>query len=322
MELLKLKYVCFAIGLLTLLSCTKETPVSPFNRGDLVSMEVPLGSNYAHQVWVNLKEAKVVKTALKSSWDFGFLTKADAPYMVLNTAMSVSAAITNTDSWEEEIFVSQLTFSSDHATGSLDSLRVGKWWEHHKIVVINLGYNSNGNPRGYCKFKGISYSDTQIQFKIANLDGTHESIITLPRNNQYVQNEFSFVHNEILQVSPPKNEYDLVFTGFIKHFYEEGLEYQVVGALLNRFQTSAYRDSTENFALISMETVLPDNLDSARNSIGYDWKYYDFGTSHYEIIPNQYVVKDQNDFFFKIRFIGFYDENGRKGYPTMEIKLL
>ena len=50
------------------------------------------------------------------------------------------------------------------------------------------------------------------------------------------------------------------------------------------------------------------------NVIGYDWKIYDFDTGFYTIDPSAtYILSDTEGYFYKLRFIDFYNENGEKG---------
>ena len=59
------------------------------------------------------------------------------------------------------------------------------------------------------------------------------------------------------------------------------------------------------------------------NEIGYDWKEYDQNAGRYTIVPNRfYILKTKNGNYFKMRFVDFYDDQGRKGYPKMAWELL
>lgn len=51
------------------------------------------------------------------------------------------------------------------------------------------------------------------------------------------------------------------------------------------------------------------------DEIGYDWKYYDLsGSGKYIIYQKKvFVIRDQQGYLYKLRFIDFYDNNGQKG---------
>ena len=53
--------------------------------------------------------------------------------------------------------------------------------------------------------------------------------------------------------------------------------------------------------------------------IGFDWKYYDFGDNQYYIRPDLFfLLKDEKGFYYKVRMIDFYSQQGVKGTITLE----
>jgi hypothetical protein len=54
--------------------------------------------------------------------------------------------------------------------------------------------------------------------------------------------------------------------------------------------------------------------------IGWDWKDYNFEDGSYVLLPDKnYVIKDKDGFFYKMRFINFYDLFGNKGNIAYEL---
>ena len=65
------------------------------------------------------------------------------------------------------------------------------------------------------------------------------------------------------------------------------------------------------------------NYYGALDAIGYDWKFYNFTSGVYTIRPNlNYIVHGVSGFYFKLRFVGFYNKDGLKGYPVIEYQKL
>jgi hypothetical protein len=62
------------------------------------------------------------------------------------------------------------------------------------------------------------------------------------------------------------------------------------------------------------------------DAIGYNWKTFGgFGnaTGDYQIFSNfNYIIKDSKSMLYKMRFISFYDDQGRKGSPKFEFRRL
>ena len=91
--------------------------------------------------------------------------------------------------------------------------------------------------------------------------------------------------------------------------------------LVTYLNRSLVKDGSMNLHL----KIFPNTLDfsSNRNIIGYDWKTFDIDAGYYTVNENiVYIIKNVDDFYFKLRFIDFYDDNGAKGTPTFEYKLL
>ena len=118
------------------------------------------------------------------------------------------------------------------------------------------------------------------------------------------------------------NSYDLLFTQYSTLlFTSEGAAYPylVTGVLLNRGLVTAAIDSVTNFSNITMVTAAKMNFSSALDVIGYDWKVFNFTAGVYTVRTGlNYVIKDREGIYYKLRFIGFNNASGTKGYPVFE----
>jgi hypothetical protein len=61
--------------------------------------------------------------------------------------------------------------------------------------------------------------------------------------------------------------------------------------------------------------------------IGYNWKDVkgdvESGVVSYVVKPEwNYIIHSQNGELFKMRFVSFYDQQGVKGFPTIEFQRL
>ncbi len=68
-------------------------------------------------------------------------------------------------------------------------------------------------------------------------------------------------------------------------------------------------------------SIIPQlQFSSDFNAIGFRWKYFSLNDGVYSIVPGMsYVIKEKNGTYFKLRFFGFYNNDGDKGYPSFEI---
>src|SRR5690606_16212037 len=98
--------------------------------------------------------------------------------------------------------------------------------------------------------------------------------------------------------------------------------YVVTGVLLNPHNTSAITDSLTFFQNIAFNaSSLQTSLSNRRDIIGFDWKKYNFTTGNYEAdLKKCYIVRTQQNEYWKIHFIDFYNINGVKGSPSFEFE--
>src|SRR5690606_23429327 len=122
-------------------------------------------------------------------------------------------------------------------SGNTDSLAIGNWQAHKKIIVLDKGFTAEGRPAGYAKLEIISLSGGKYTFRYADLNGSNEVSSTVNTDANYNNLMFSLVDNKVLTNQPKKNEYDLFFTQYVTILYESGstvpVNYLVNGALIN-----------------------------------------------------------------------------------------
>ena len=99
--------------------------------------------------------------------------------------------------------------------------------------------------------------------------------------------------------------------------------YRVSGVLINRKNTYVAEDEFHEFSEIDYELVQNDTLFSYSDNldvIGYNWKTY---SGYFTIVENlNYIIKTNSGFYFKLRFLDFYNSAGIKGCPKFEFQKL
>jgi hypothetical protein len=91
--------------------------------------------------------------------------------------------------------------------------------------------------------------------------------------------------------------------------------YPVVGALLPKGVRAAEISTSQvAFEALSYAHLAQITWTTQRDAIGYDWKRYDFDTGTYVIDFSRYWVLEVGlEAYYKLQFVDFYDEAGRKG---------
>lgn len=321
----KLISCIFVILLFT--SCRKEEiPVPKPDLGSKISQSIELGSNYSRIAYFDLSTNQVVGESVKTNWDLGLSASSTTPHIILNQAKLMMAAassqafhqINDISAFNQDTLV-------DSSTGNLDSLALRP--ENGNVFIIDRGLDFSGDHLGYFKIEIIEHTSTFFKGKIANIDGSNEQIIELNKGDAY---NYTFLKwNETTSVSYPvieplKSDWDLVFTQYTNVFHEpEFMPYMVVGCLINSHDTKALQISNKTFDEIKLDDALNLTLSNNLDVIGYDWKAYDFDLALYTVNSDLiYIIEDQDGYFYKLRFTGFYNDLGEKGTPTFEYQQL
>lgn len=317
-------FILFLSSVMILSSCVKEElPVPKHDPGNIITNSVNMGSNYKWQVYFNLKNNTVVGQNLKTIWDLGFETSSDGYRIILNSSKAMYAAKTNQTDFS--LVTDTVGFSAfknfDSPTGDMEQTAIGDWrLIPNQVYLIDRGYNEVGAHQGFRKIVIQSVDNYSYNIHFSQLNGSGETTLQIPKDIDYNFTFLSFTTSSTVMVEPPKIDWDIVFTQYLE---ELSTPYLVTGCLLNRYQTTAKADSIMGFNSINYDFALSQILSSNINVIGYDWKEYNFTTSSYLVFPNKnYIIQDQNGFYYKLHFIDFYNNSGIKGNPTFEFQKL
>jgi hypothetical protein len=232
-----------------------------------------------------------------------------------NTGSTDFSAVTDTNGFE-------LNKSWDVPSGNLDSTAIGDWRNKNEVYLIDRGYTETGAHLGFRKIQFLSLDASKFTIRFAELNGNGETTLEIPKDSVYNFTFFTFSGGgKTLIVEPPKKDWDLVFTQYTHIFYDPFTPYLVTGCLLNRYNTTAVRDHSTNFHEINFEAISRNIFSNHINTIGYEWKSFN-GTTYITHPELNYLIKDQDGFYYKLHFIDFYSSTGIKGNPTWEYQEL
>jgi hypothetical protein len=314
----------YIILALALTSCFKQDDaVEPYDRGDSVNVTISMGENYAEQLFYDLNSNSIVKQNPRTAWDFCYSSEPGSKIIKLNSGRFMFAARTNETDLSKVNDTTGLTFTWDYINGKEDSLALYQWDLSNEVFVLNMGFDVEGNELGFAKIKFIEDSENSISFEYASLDGSNSGSGKLNKNSDYNYVYHSILEQKNVEIEPKKEDYDLHFGQYVFYFLEEDQEYYVTGVLLNPYKVEASTLHQKAFEEIEHSDLSSLEFISRADLIGYNWKYYDFQASRFEIQESRnYLVKDVEGFYYKLRFTGFYNEDGVKGFPQLEIKKL
>ncbi len=307
------------------LSCDPgEIPIEPVDRGDAIITQLELGPSYDKQLYFDLGTNSLIAENDKNHWDVAFIQENGKYRIVANDSRGGKIAYAQNNAFEDAISLSDLNWNYDYPSGHLDSTAAGNYLDSAGFYIMDLGLNTDGSNIGRRKFKVDTIDATHYSVRIGTLNGAIDTTITVEHDVNTNLTCISLRNFSQEAIEPMKEDWDLQFTQYMHLFITDSsfTPYLVTGVLLNRYEVTAASLDSVLFEDISRENALSvqyyDNIDR----IGYDWKYYDFDEG-FVILPNRnYLIKDQEDRYFKLRFLNFYNSLGEKGAPEFEFQEL
>lgn len=329
------RYISFLaiFGMLVFLtSCFKEDEKVPAPEpSDLETMVTNVGETYSYQAFVDLNTFEEVNRNNIAEWDLAFECRKDSMHVLLNSALMMLVGNTYETNFDAIESSDGLEMNYDVSSGNLDSTAIGFWYKmddenlisKKQVYVLDRGIDGDFNALGFKKFS-LDIEEGNYVIRYANLDGSDEKTEVIEKNENYNFIHLSF-ENGILPIEPPKTDWTLKFSRYSTLlFTDEGdpYPYNVVGVLSNPNGVHTCM-TTDDFFDITLSDTAKYEFRSKADIIGYSWKYYNFDDGLYTIVPDKnYIIKDKDGFYYKLRFISFYDNLGNKGAMTYEVKRL
>ena len=305
----------------------KEIPVSAPVPGDVITSQIEMGSDYSKKIFYRLKSDEIIAEIDKSSYDLSFESSEEGWHVLLNSANLVKAAFYENAGFNDPLILADANWKWDACSGNLDSAAIGDWRSQNGVYLIDRGYDQLGNFLGYAKLAVDSVDAHHYYIRTSDLNGTNLNVISLAKYNNLNFTAFSFDngYEAISQMLPACNEWDLLFTQYTYVYYdlEEITPYQVTGVLLNPKYVQAQMLMDVAFEDIDLEYASNITLSTNNDAIGFSWKSYNFDEGYYSIASDQnYIVRDVEGIYYKLRFIDFYTDSGVKGAPKFEFQKL
>jgi hypothetical protein len=312
----------------------EDIPVTPFDRGDVIVNQVVLESDYKWQAFFNLAENREIKRSLMNEWDLAFNCIDTSNIIMLNMASFMQIMDKGNVAFEEVTSAAKPEWRGESPFGyeEIDSTAIGKWYDivdgnvvsKNHVYVLNRGVTPVGKPIGNKKMMILGADKSGFEIRIADLNGNNDRKIKINKKPELNYICLSLNKDEIKEIEPPSNDWDIVFTKYTYIFYEpEYIPYSVTGVLLNPKYTAIALDTVNSYQDITFDLVENYQFSSKMDMIGYDWKDVNIETGAYTVYPwMNYIIRDRQGFYYKLHFIDYYDDEGKKGAPKFEFQKL
>ena len=326
-------YILLAMTAL-LVSCFEEDkPVPAHIPGDEQSFEFEK-SIYNIQSFFDLGTNSIVSENGNSEWVLRFAARTGDWHVGINSADYWGVYHTGTkdpDSIPDNPELSKWIF--DHSSGDPDSSAFAGWV---KFTEFDTSYTEEIYLLG--KYDGITYkatwslqlymvNDSLYKFRMRGITANEWTEFEIPKSSYHNYKYFTTSSNgKMVEIEPDQDLWDLQFTQYGSIiFTDEGepTPYYVRGVLLNRHIVSVAVDSVTAFAHISFEDIAGYSFSRQQDIIGYEWKSVEVdvnsNTAVYTVRPGIiYIILDTEGFFYKFRFVSYYNDLGEKGFPIVE----
>ncbi len=323
-----MKQIRLLIFLFLLTGCFPEDrQVVPL---DIDIIEIPY-SMYENQIWYNLKDMSVVSYNSFLDWDLGFESDSSGHHIILNSSRFMYAGNTgSTDFYGVTVNICD-TMIYDNSNGDLNNTAIGNWADFtdpgnpeypKNVYIINLGSDNNGISYGFRKVTFDNFENGIYTIHFSNLDGSDEHYAQIETDSERSFTLFSFNNGgTITTVQPPDNDWDICFTQYSTILFDDfnvATPYLVRGVYLNTEGTTAVADSINSFYNITLNDIDNYTFSYSQDAIGYGWK--DYKDDSYKINPSiLYLIRDQRGTYYKLKFTGYYNSAGLRGYPSFQL---
>ncbi|MBN9483529.1 MAG: HmuY family protein [Bacteroidetes bacterium] len=288
---------------------------------------VDMGEDYTDQVFYNLASGKIVYTSKVSSWHLAFESTPLGYHIYINGERDFSVFNTHRTEMQDVYDTSMVNgkpWQIDDYNGTSNATAIGEWLNgagSSKREVFILKCNPGDIADTFLKIQ-LGYTSEGYILTYGKLRDNAPKTVVIPKDHNYNFVFFSLKDERITTPEPPKNTWDIVFTHYrsTQLIYNNAVfPYQVSGVLLNASNTTAAVDSVTPYQNMNADKISGMHFSDARDIIGFNWKDYDRVVGHYTVKQNKvYVIKTQDNKYFKMHFLDFYNAQGIKGNPSFE----
>ena len=291
---------------------------------DIISQnhQISLSSGYTNQSFYSMQNGEV-SNVLNDNWDISFSTDVFSSTIRINDGKGVQLYtyhLADTSGWTDTINYNTLLSAMHNSDTSWD---IGAFdinqtngfdygWGVYNLQTHNIVGDSlfviqtvGGNKKKLWIERKVS---GEYQFKYSNLDGSNPILKNIAASN-YSDKKFiyySIDQDLVLDREPKLSEWDITFTKYITPV--QGMPYSVTGVLNNYGVEIAKADNIQSPQ--SYNDYSAHSFKQKINTIGYDWKYYDFASSSYLLDQNTcFFIKDNDNNIWKIIFTKFEGTN-------------
>ncbi len=326
--------IVFAIFIVAMQSCFKgDDRIAPHVPGDETLISIK-NSVYDNQLYFDFSTAQFTAEHPNDSWVLALDASPEGWEVNINSGNLLAVAPTGKYEFNDVLSITKSSaYHFDASDGNPDSSAFSGWidremipWQHTGEIFLVGQYDGiRYNPLWKIRIDSVNDKCYTVTWSGLNSD----PVTTTVEKDASV----NFVHVTIddslysVNIEPPKTDWDILFSQYGTILYTDTGEptpYFVRGVLLNPYKLQgALVPDNLTFDSLRYENIDQLTFTDRKDLIGYDWKdpVIDFQANtviYYVRLDTTYVIHDNQDMYFKLRFVNFYNEEGLIGYPEFE----
>ncbi|MFT6815975.1 MAG: hypothetical protein ACJAZ3_001890 [Sphingobacteriales bacterium] len=328
MTMNKLVFILMGIFILfCAANCKDPKPVDPTPASPSVKMrQISMGAMTNNQHFYSLLKDTIIATRNRQNWDLGFKNTTEEKVIMLNWSKLMKVALTNESNFDSVHSSNGLTFDFEPLPfPSADSAIIKLNAFPSKVYVIdrdNLG-------KDYFKIQVMSVDDNSHSVRIAKLDGSKDTTISVSPDVNSIFSYINFDGYEEVLVEPVTSDWEFclsVYSTLVSQNNSTVL-YPVVAVISNNVTVKEIAiDSLRTFNNITLTNSENLNYTSYQLAIGgFNWKGVSFSgiTPKIEVYANiNYVIRFINGETYKLHFTDYVNDANESGNPLLEFQKL
>lgn len=313
------------------------------------------GPTQPNQVYIDLSSGGNA-TVPRTSWDLGFYAGTEFR-VALNSSLKMAAKqleTTNIDEVQvadESMIIGQgsgVASQIDNPAGLISGTTIAAISDNdadNKVYLINMGSNpsqtapatgaegsASGTSRGWKKIRILkSGNDYKIQY--ADLAATTHQEKIISKNAAFNFTFFSLGSENVVNVEPQKNQWDINFTTFTNlvgpatpYYYPDFVVTNLKGGARSYQVLNNTGVTYDTFTMAAVNTA---NFTEDQRNIGSNWRATSVTgndgnpVSQFVLRTDRFfVIKDPAGNIYKLKFTQGANSSGERGYPKFQYALV
>ncbi|MCC6635523.1 MAG: HmuY family protein [Chitinophagaceae bacterium] len=319
-------------------------PLIPPSTGGDTTLNILAGSESgayaANSAFIDFS-TDIISTSGRASWDVAFYCGSDFKVGLNYKTAALTKQInkndlTNVTAADTIGMALSLSYSStdfellDSFSGNLEytKIPVNATAADNKVFIVQRGTGAGIAAKPWYKIRVLKNSNISYTLQYARITETTFKTIEITKDNNY---NFKFVSfdNGLVLSEPKKDDWDIQYTAAVYKFPMGPVEIPYIFSdmvlinYLGGVQAAQVLNTQFSYNTITLANAQSLTYSNDRWAIADKWRTSTSSPTAGVKTDRFYVIKDQIDNYYKLKFISFHNtEGGTRGKPKIAYELI